>query len=212
MITIYGYPNTRATRITWMMEELGQEYTYSLVDFTKNGAQAPDFLAINPAGKIPAVRDDDLLLTESAAIITHLGDKFENRVLVPAAGTIERAKYNQWCYFTLSELEQPLWTMGKHRFAIPKQYRVKEIFPTAAWEFQKALDLLSRGLADQHYILGQQFSAADILLTQTLLWGLSFEQPIKQQNLLDYYQRNKQRPALARAKEREKSAVDTVNG
>ena len=206
MITIYGYPNTRSTRVNWMMEELGQDYQYVLVDFAKGDPQSADFLALNPAGKVPAMRDDDLVLTESAAINTYLGDKFNNRELVPMPGTAERGHYEQWCYFAMCELEQPLWTIGKHRFANPEQHRIKAIFPTAAWEFQKALDLLSRGLGDQDYILGDAFSAADILLAQTLTWGQAFKQPIEQQNLLDYCQRNENRPARIRAKEREQAA------
>ncbi len=68
MITLYGFPNTRSVRIAWMLEELEQDYQYQLVDFTKGESQTPEFLAINPAGKVPALRDDELLLTESAAM------------------------------------------------------------------------------------------------------------------------------------------------
>ena len=210
MITIYGYPRSRSGRATWMMEELGQDYTFTLVDLHKGGGNAAEFLAINPAGKVPALQDDDVVITESGAIVTYLGDKFGNRELVPEPGTPLRGKYEQWCYFATTELEQPLWTMGKHKFAIPEEHRVKEIFPTAGWEFQKALDIFSRGLGDNPYILGDHFSAADILLTHTLFWGLMFEQPVNQDNLKAYLDRISTRPALQRMREREQKALDSA--
>ena len=205
MITLYGCPNTRSSRVSWMLEELNLPYEYSFVDFSKGGSQAPEFLAVTPAGKVPVLTDDDLLLTESAAIINYLGDKYGNGDLIPKAGTAQRGLYDQWCHFAMSELEQPLWTIGKHKFALPSEHRVKEIFPTAAWEFQKALGLFSKGLGESPYILGDNFSAADILLTQTLFWAISFKQEIPQTNLQEYIERLRNRPALLKAKEREQA-------
>ena len=86
MIKVYGFPQTRSRRITWMLEELEQEYEFVLVDFNKGEAQSAKYLAINPAGKVPAMGDDELLLTESAAILTYLGDKYPEMDLVPAPG------------------------------------------------------------------------------------------------------------------------------
>ncbi|WP_101757375.1 glutathione S-transferase family protein [Oceanicoccus sp. KOV_DT_Chl] len=205
MITVYGYPNTRSLRVCWMLEELAQPYEYSLVDFSKGESQSPQFLAVNPAGKVPVITDGDLLLTESAAIITYLGDKLGNGDLVPKAGTPQRGHYDQWCHFAMCELEQPLWTRAKHKFALPSEHRIKEIFPTADWELQKALNLFSQGLGKKDYILGDAFSAADILLGQTLQWAISFKQQVPQQNLQDYSQRLRNRPALLKAQQREKT-------
>jgi len=207
MIKVYGYPNSRATRITWMLEELGREYEFNLVDFSKGESQSPEYLAVNPAGKVPAIKDDDLLLLESAAIIAYLGDKNAESALVPAAGTAERAVYDQWSYFALCELEQPLWTIGKHKFALPEKQRCAEIFPTAQWEFQKALKLMSQGLGDQPYMLGDHFTAVDILLGQTLMWGMAFKQTIEQENLQKYAKRVTSRPALIRAKAKEEASL-----
>jgi glutathione S-transferase len=130
-----------------MLEELGENYELKLIPLSENGFKSEAFLKINPAGKVPALQDEDVVLTESAAIVTYLGDKFPNKGLVPAAGTAERGKYNQWSYFALTELEQPLWTIGKHKFAMQEDKRIPAIFDTAAWEFQQALKLLDMGLA-----------------------------------------------------------------
>ena len=207
MITVFGFPQTRSRRITWMLEELGQDYEFRLVDFNKGESRSPEYLAINPAGKVPAMLDDDLLLTESAAIITYLGDKFPEKGLVPLAGTAERGKFEQWCYFTLSELEQALWTMGKHQFALPKEQRVPAVLKTAEWEFQRALELLEKGLKDNQYILGDKFCAADILLGHTLIWGINFKQAVDQLKLQQYVQRLREREALARAIAKEEAAL-----
>jgi glutathione S-transferase len=207
MIKVYGFPQTRSRRITWMLEELDQDYEFKLVDFNKGESKSPEFLAINPAGKVPAMKDGELLLTESGAIVTYLGDKFPEKGLVPAAGTAERGKFEQWAFFALCELEQALWTMGKHRFALPKEQRVPAVLETAAWEFQRALELLEQGLGDNQYILGDDFCAADILLGHTLIWGINFKQTVEQANLQQYVQRLRERDALARAIAKEEAVL-----
>jgi len=205
MITVYSTPNSRGTRITWLLEELGQVYDYHLIDFSKGDGKSPEFLAINPAGKVPAIEDDGLVMTESGAIVTYLADKFGDAGLIPEVGSKARGKYEQWSYFVLCELEQPLWTMGKHKFALPKEQRVTEIFPTAAWELQKALQLFSDGLGDNDYMVENRFTAVDILLAHTLIWATRFEQPIEQANLQAYLKRLSSRPALKQARQKEQN-------
>lgn len=205
MITVYGYPNTRTSRVTWLLEELGQDYKFHLIDLMKGEGHSPEYKAINPSGKVPALSDDELVLTESSAIMSYLGDKYGDATLVPSPGTANRGLYDQWACFAIAELEQPLWTIGKHKFALPKERRVPAVFETAEWEFQKALKLLSVGLGDKDYILGDDFSAADILLGHTLFWGLSFKQSVEQENLIRYIERIKNRPSLLSAKQKEAS-------
>ena len=203
MIQLFNYPNTRGLRVSWMLEELGEEYEFNLVPFSSNGFGSEEYIKINPAGKVPAIRDGDLVLTESAAIVTYLGDKFPDKKLVPPAGSAARAKYDQWCYFVLSELEQPLWTKGKHKFMLPRDKRVPAIIETAEWEFQKALKILSQGLDGHRFILGDTFSAADILIGQTLSWARTAKQPVELQNVADYADSILGREALQRARARE---------
>jgi glutathione S-transferase len=207
MIKVFGHPKTRSLRVVWLLEELDLEYDYQLVNFAKGESQSEAFLKVNPAGKVPALAVDGQVITESGAMVTVLADKYASGNLIPKAGTPERAVYEQWSYFALTELEQPLWTMGKHKFALPKAQRVAEILPTAVWEFQKALDLLSKGLGDKDYILGDAFSAADILIAQILRWALSFGQTIEQKNLQDYLSRVESRPSRAAADMRETQAL-----
>ncbi|MDX1451692.1 MAG: glutathione S-transferase family protein [Oleiphilaceae bacterium] len=206
MLKIYGYPNTRSLRATWMAEELGLDYEYCLVDMMQGDAKKPDYLAVNPAGKVPAIECDGAFITESLAIINFMAALKPDVELVPLSSHFRRAYYDQWASFALTELEQPLWTMGKNKFALPKEKRCPEIMATAQWEFQQALQLLSEGLGEHAYILGEHFTAADILVAHTLFWGMAFKQPIEQENLKAYIGRNGVRPALAAARSREQSA------
>ena len=206
MLQLFNFPKTRGFRVTWMLEELEADYEFKLVPFGANGFASEDYLKINPAGKVPALRDGDLVLTESAAIVTYLGDKFPEKQLVPPAGTAARAKYDQWCYFVLTELEQPLWTKGKHTFIFPPDKRVPAVIETAQWEFQKALNILSKGLEGNKYILGDSFSAADILIGHTLTWARTAKQPVEFQNVTDYAELILGRKALQRARDREAAA------
>ena len=203
MIQLFNYPNTRGLRVTWMLEELEADYEFNLVPVGNSGFGSEEYIKINPAGKVPAIRDGDLVLTESAAIVTYLGDKFPDKKLVPPAGSAARAKYDQWCYFVLSELEQPLWTKGKHKFMLPRDKRVPAIIETAEWEFQKALMILSQGLDGHRFILGDTFSAADILIGRTLSWARTAKQPVELQNVADYADSILGREALQRARTRE---------
>lgn len=206
-LTVYGFPTTRSLRVTWMLEELGLEYDYHLVNMTKGESRSPEYLAVHPGGKVPALKTGQGILTESVAILNYLGALKPDEGLIPTHCLFERARYDQWCLFAAAELEQPLWTIGKNKFALPKAQRCPAIFPTAEWEFQQALELLSEGLGENAYILGTHFSAADILLAHTLFWGRDFKQKIEARNLQDYMQRIQARPALAAAEKREKDAL-----
>ena len=206
MITLYGTPNTRSSRICWMLAELDIDYDFHCIRFQKGDHKSPEFLALNPAGKVPALKDGDLVLTESAAIVTYLGGKAGRYDLVPAAGTPEHGRYLQWAIFAQSELEQGLWTIAKHKFALPEDQRVPQMLAVGAWEFQRALEIFSQGLADKPYILGDTFSAADILLGHTLFWATSFKQPLEQKNIQEYLKRVSNRDAVAKFRQKEKEA------
>lgn len=206
-LTVYGYPNTRTLRVTWALEELGLDYDYQLVDMTKGETKSEQYLALNPGGKVPTLVTDGGAITESLAIINYLVALKPESELIPTTSPFRRACYDQWSIFALAELEQPLWTIAKSKFALPGDYRVPEIQKTAEYEFQQALNLLSLGLGEHDFILGENFSAADILLAHTLFWGMSFKQKIDQPNLQAYIGRMGVRPALSAAREREKSAL-----
>ncbi len=206
MYQLYGMPMTRATRVTWALEEIGADYQYHLVDLMKGEGQSADFLKLNPSGKVPVLVDGDLVLTESAAICTYLGDKHPESGLVPPAGSSARGRYDQWSYFVLTELEQPLWTIGKHQFVFPEDKKVPAIIDVACWEFKRVASVLAKYLEGKSYLVADAFSMADIHAAHTLMWARAFKIPHEQELLADYEQHIGARAALARAKEREKAA------
>ena len=207
MLIVYGTPRTRASRVTWMLEEIGASYDYRPVALDKGEGRQSPYLALNPTGKVPTLVDGELVLSESAAIVTYLGDKYTLSNLVPRTGGAARAKYNQWCYFCLSELEQPLWTRAKHTFALPENKRVPAIKDTALWEFTQAAKVLAQQLDRTDFVLGAEFSAADILIGHTLGWAKAAKIELSQDSLKAYADRVLSRPALAQAYQREQQAI-----
>lgn len=198
MITLYGKYPTRSNRVQWALEELEVPYTFSEIDFAAGDTASDAFKHLNPAGKIPVLQDDDLVITESGAICTYLGDKFPESELTPTTGTRERAKYNQWMIFVQAELEQPMWTKAKHKFALPKERRVGGLDDTVSWEFARAADLLSTGLGDNEFLVGDRFTMADIMASHTLGWAKIAHFDIDHENLSNYLERNVSRPAYGR--------------
>jgi len=186
------------------LEECGLDYDYVHVDFASGAARQPPFIDINPSGKVPALIHDDVTLTESGAIVTYLGNMVPEMGFVPEEGSRERSSYDQWCFFVIGELEQPLWNMGKHRFALPRKWRVPEIMETAGWEFKNAAKVLAKGLDGREYLVGDSFTFADLMVGHTLAWARAFDVPFPSPVLEDYADRILKRPAAARAYEREK--------
>ena len=204
MIKLYGFPQTRSVRATWALEEAGAEYEYELVNLRTGEHKQPAFLAINPFGKIPTLVDDGQAISESAAICTHIAEKFPAAKLIPTDAK-GRAEYFQWLFFVVSELEVHLWTAAKHDRFLPEDKRIPAIANTSFWEFEKAAAVLSTHLKDRQYIAGEQFSAADIICVSVLHWAHHVKIALDD-TLLNYMNRLSERPALARARKREAAA------
>ena len=202
MITLYGIPRSRSLRISWILEELELDWNYQHIDFSQGDNRSPAFLAISPAGKVPALKDNDLVMTESAAIAYYLAEKYGNGDLLPAPGSDKSALHHQWMSFIVTELEQPLWTIGKHKFALPEAYRHREFLGVAKFEFDKAAAIAESWMPDSEFLLGEEITVADIILAQTLMWASRFEQEIPPK-LQAYMERMSQRPTLSAALNKE---------
>jgi glutathione S-transferase len=203
---VFGYPNTRSARAVWALEEAGADYEYQLVNLLKGAAREPSYLEVNPGGKVPALNDGDLTLTESAAICWYVAERYPHSNLLPT-NLGERALIQQWCSFAVTELEQPLWSISKHTFALPEKRRVPALLETAAWEFARAAGVLALGLGGRPYIVGERFSVADILVANTLSWARNRKVSIESAALNEYADRLLSRPACIRALERERVAA-----
>ncbi|WP_299011215.1 glutathione S-transferase family protein [uncultured Shewanella sp.] len=215
MITLYGAPRTRSTRVSWLLEELGLTWQYHYINFAKGDSQHPDFLAINPSGKIPLLIDEDkttpeacITLSESAAICHFLIEKYNDTsntpLYQPPKSSPDSARYHQWISFITCELEQALWTLAKHKFALPKALRQESIQAVAIWEFDKAANIAESWIPNSDYLFGNTLSIADILLTHTLQWatkaGMTLPPKLEQ-----YRKKVASRPALSRALAKEEA-------
>lgn len=204
MIKLYGCPNTRSLRAAWALEEAAAEYDYQHVDLFKGEHRTPAFLAGNPGGKVPALIDGSIVVTESGAILTHIGERFPQAGLVPLDAAL-RAQYFEWCFFVLSELEQPLWTIAKHRFALPPDWRVPAIEATALREFARAAKVADARLAGRRFAVGDAFTGADILISHTMMWARSAGVTHASPALETYAEAVWARPARSAADARERA-------
>lgn len=210
-IKIYGMGPSRSFRALWAAEEAGINYEYIQVAFgstEEGGTQHEAYKKLNRQGKVPAIVDDSvsdsvgnsLVLTESAAILNYFAKKSENKQLIPNDQSIDRAKYDEMCFFILSELEQGLWSKGKHSFALPEEYRVPEMLEkTIQFEFAKAQDALLYLKANKPFAIGDYFTMADVLLGQTLAWAHNFKFEVHE-DLLAYKEKMFAREACVKAK------------
>jgi len=210
-ITLFGTAVTRSLRATWALEEAGAEFDFRSIALREGAGRQSPFIELNPGGKVPVliVEDDgdEQVIPESAAIVTWVGEHFAESGLVPAVDDPVRSQYFRWLAFTIGELEQPLWTISKHSFAIPAKYRVPDVIDTAKWEYGVALKVLEQGLGENQWILGERFSAADILIVHTLMWGERVVGELGIPALASYLDRARARPAFNVARDREKSAT-----
>lgn len=199
MYKVVGSPGSRMTRVTWMLEELGEAY-----EIIKAKPQSDTAREYNPSGRVPALVDGDLILTDSAAICVYLGEKHPDKGMA-SSSLAERARIDSWVHFAQSELEIPLWNKLKHRLLLPEELRV-DVGPWCAWEFARDIKALERRLDGHDYALGNRFTAVDVILGHVGNWarGARFEIPSDRVNA--YLDRVLARPALARAKEREAEA------
>src|SRR4051812_21517429 len=159
---LYHVPMTRSTRPRWMLEELEVPFELVRLDPKKGDNKTPQYLAINPTGKVPALVDGELKMFESAAIVAYLADKYGK--LAPPIGSPERAAYYQWLFFGMTTLEQPVSLYEKHSGSLPPGEQVAAQEAKSALE--RALVALEKGLGDREWLLGT-FTAADIIVGAT---------------------------------------------
>ncbi len=199
-VTIWGGATSRTMRAHWMAHELGLVYDAQLIGSRTGETQTPEFRRLNPKEKIPVLVDGDLVLTESAAIVTYLGDTYgADTGLVPAPFTRERALYNQWSSFVQMELDaHTLYVLRKHWSLSALYGEAPAAVATAREGFRKQVAVAEQALADSDFLVGDGFTGADIMLTTTLQWAVVYEEPLSDR-LLAYSALHAARPAYKRA-------------
>jgi glutathione S-transferase len=200
MLTLYHANQSRSVRPRWLLEELGVPYTVVRLDLAAGEQKRPEYLKINPNGTVPALVDDDLALFESAAIVQYLADKFPAKRLAPPVGTPARGLYYQWIHYAMSGLEPPVVTLFLHTIRKPEAERLPALVTDARAQIAAALGVVERALGGRPFILGDEFSAADVMVASTLGWARMMQIVGEElANVSGYVTRLTRRPAFLRA-------------
>jgi glutathione S-transferase len=168
MLTIYHSPMTRGLRVIWACEELGIAYQVKAVDFSAAYRATEEWRALNPVGKVPVMTDGDLTMFESGAMLQYVLDRYGNGRLQPRPGTPEHALYLQWCWFGESTFSRPIGEVVNHRRAFPDAPD-QAIMDEMRDRGLVSLAALDQALAGRPFILGDEFSGADIMNAYTVL-------------------------------------------
>ena len=167
---LYGFGPTRSLRAMWGLKELDADFEFVPVNLAVGEHRRPEFLRLNPAGKVPVLVDGDLVLTESAAIVMYLADKYRDKRLLPA-DLKERAQAYRWTLFAVTELEQPLWRMTRHTFLYPEAKRLPQDITLAREEFTAMATILDRHMEGRQFIVGDGVTIADCVTAYLIDWA-----------------------------------------
>jgi glutathione S-transferase len=192
MMKLYWSPRSRSFSTLWLMEETGQPYERVLTDISTGAQKTPEFLAINPMGKVPALTDGEASIAEAAAICAYVAERYPEARLAPPVGDPRRAKYLQWLFFAPSCIE-PAMVQLFTGLEIPER--------AAGWgSAAQVLDVLDGALARGPWLLGETFSAADIMNGGGLYYGVRLFKTIPSRPSFErYIDACAARPAFQRA-------------
>jgi glutathione S-transferase len=195
-LTLYHAAPSRSSVVRWMLEELGEPYEVRLLNLAKGEHRQPAYLAVNPMGKVPALGHGDAVVTEVAAICCYLADEFPQARLNVPVGDPRRGPYLKWLFFAPGCVEPAVAER-----AFPR----KEPAPRSTLgfgDFDTVMDVLGQATAAAHpYLMGERFTAADVVIGSQLRWGMMFRLVPQRPEFVAYVGRLEERPALQRATE-----------
>ena len=193
---LYEFAPTRSIRARWLLQELGVDFEAVSVDLRAGEHRRPEFLAINPAGKLPVLVDGDFVLTESVAIVLYLAAKHASKGLLPMDPR-QRAEVDRWLLFTVTELEQPLWRIARHTALYPEERRLPAEVLLASEDFRAMADVLEKHMQQRQFVAGERVTVADFVLAYTLDWANEVKLLDGYPQLLAYMGRMYARPHAA---------------
>lgn len=190
-LTLYHAPQSRAIIAQWMIEELGVPYEMKLLNLKKFEHKQPDYLKINPLGKVPAIVHDGVAITEAAAICTYLADAFPEKKLAIPVGDKRRGPYLKWLFFGPSCIEPA---------SVDRLFSRAPVNPSSiGWgDFDRMLDMVGQAVTPGPYLFGQQFTAADVEIGSQMIWGTMTKAIPQRADIGGYIETLMARPALQR--------------
>jgi glutathione S-transferase len=192
-LTLYHAAPSRSSVVHWMLEEVGEPYELHLLSLKNGDNRKPDYLKVNPMGKVPALRHGEVVITEVAAICTYLADAFPRARLNVPIGDPQRGPYLKWLFFAPSCAEMAM---------MDRMFPRKEGAPRGALgygEYDTTFDVLADAVRAGPWILGDQFTAADVVVGSLLRWGMMFKGVPERSEFVAYAGRCAERPAAKRA-------------
>ena len=168
MLTLHHSKQSRSARVVWLCEELGIEYRLEPVEMFSDAMKRPEYLAIHPLGKVPAIEDDGFVLWETSAIFEYLDAKYGGGALIPARGTREGALASQWIAYGENPLTVTMGQIAAHSGPMPEERRSPALVDLGREIAPSLVRVVERALDDREWILGERFSAADIMLVYGL--------------------------------------------
>ncbi|MBY4721914.1 MULTISPECIES: glutathione S-transferase family protein [Burkholderia] len=167
---LYGFAGTRSQRALWGLKELDADFEFISVNLLRGEHKRPEFLRLNPAGKVPVLVDGDLVIPESAAIVLYLADKYPEKALLPVDPAL-RAEAYRWVMFAVTELEQPLWRITRHSFIYPPEKRSPADIELAREDFRTMAAILDKHLEGREFIVGDTLTVADCVTAYLIDWA-----------------------------------------
>lgn len=193
---LYEFAPTRSIRVRWTLQELGVEFESVSLDLRAGQGHTPEYLRINPTGKVPALVDGDTVLTESVAIVLYLAEKYPEKGFLPTDPKL-RAQLHRWLLFTATELEQPLWRIARNSFLYAEEKRLPADIETASGEFRQMAKVMEKHMQGREFLVGDHVTVGDFVLAYTLDWGNEVKLLTECPLLLGYMQRMYERPRAA---------------
>lgn len=194
-LVLYTMARTRGSIALWLLEELGRPYELRVMERGQN--REPDFLKINPMGKVPTILHDGVVVTEAAAIACYLADAFPEAGLSVPIGDPQRGPYLKWLFFGPSCFEPAMSDKAFPRAEPPGR-------STLGWgDFETVLDVMAAGVAKGPWLMGERFTAADVIIGSGLRFGTAFKMVPDRPEFRAYLGRLAERPALKRADAKE---------
>jgi glutathione S-transferase len=197
-LTLYHAAPSRSSVVLWMLEELGQPYDLKLLSLKQGDNLKPDYLAINPMGKVPALGHGDTIITELAAICTYLADEFPQARLNVPIGKPRRGVYLKWLFFGPGCLEPAVIDR-----AAPRKEEARRAM-LGYGDFDTTMNVLAKAVEKGPWLMGEQFTAADVVIGANIRWGMIFKMIPERKEFVDYAARIAARPAAQRAEAKDK--------
>ena len=167
---LYGFGPSRSLRALWGLKELDVDFEFIPVNLLRDEHKDPDFLRVNPTGRVPVLVDGDVVIPESAAIVLYLADKYREKGLMPA-DLKARAQVYRWTLFAVTELEQPLWRITRHTVVYPENKRLPADIALAREEFVAMAAILESHLEGRDFIVGDALTVADCVTVYLVDWA-----------------------------------------